>query len=131
MIKKTEAQLKEEITEAYIQTYNREPNFQVRVIIDSVIPRIKAGEGWEWTPGLPTLKFTSRLEVLEERKVQTNPMNCEELESIVDGKQWIPVDNLIEALLKVKQRYGAKAEVQFDAGYNNIEASVIPSKKVK
>lgn len=126
----SDTKIKQDIRRSYIITYKRQPNKTVESIIDLAVPRVKAGEGWRWCPGNPQIQFTCNMEVPQEESTKQNPRDCEELD-IVDGKNWIEIDELISILKQVKTRYGTKSKVQFDAGHNNIMVSVIPTKERK
>ena len=54
-------------------------------------------------------------------------INCEELNDIDAGL--IDINELIEKLEVVRKKYGVKSKIWFDAGYNNISAAVLPSKR--
>lgn len=47
-----------------------------------------------------------------------------------DGDAAIPLDKLAELIEKLKEKYGAKATIYFDAGANNVSVMVKPTKKI-
>ena len=59
-----------------------------------------------------------------------------ETQVILDGthpdmdRDW-PIGELVRYLIDVQLKYGKGATVRFDAGHNNVEMFVTPSKKVK
>lgn len=46
-----------------------------------------------------------------------------------DGE--MKLSDLEKLIVQWKKKYGANAIITFDAGYNNVEAEITPSKKVK
>lgn len=52
-------------------------------------------------------------------------------DSPFDDLGTITVDQMQAELTRIKEKYGTKAVLMFDAGHNNITCQVIPSKKVK
>ncbi len=51
-------------------------------------------------------------------------------DSPLDDVHKISIPDLEKEILRIKNKYGTKSILIFDAGYNNISVEVIPSKKV-
>lgn len=45
-----------------------------------------------------------------------------------DGDSNISIKNLEKLLLSLKKKYGANAHIAFDAGHNNVQVMIQPSK---
>lgn len=48
-----------------------------------------------------------------------------------DGDGTIKLSALYELIPKLQKKYGKHAELEFDAGYNNVQVIVYPTKKEK